>query len=116
MRAGSRELVLAYLEACPDATSTEIATASGVSRDTVRRTLRTLCREGKVEYTESVHKSKGNRYRLASPGSEWEMPVKTRKVVDEPAPITDEEAKRAEEKARLKKEWLAYRKQKWGYR
>lgn len=108
-------MVLAYLEACPDATSTEIATASGVSRDTVRRTLRTLCKEGKVEYTENVHKSKCNRYRLAPPGSAGEMPV-TRKVEDRPAPIVDEEVKRMEEKARLRKEWLAYRKQKWGYR
>ena len=116
MRAGSRELVLAYLEANPDATSTEIATASGISRETVRRTLRTLCREGKVEYTESEHKSKGNKYRLAPAGSAKTMPIKTKGDEDGPAPITDEETKRMEEKARLKKEWLAYRKQKWGYR
>lgn len=116
MRAGTKELVLAYLEACPDATSTEIATASGVSRDTVRRTLRTLCKEGKVEYTESVHKAKCNRYRLAPPGSAGEMPVKINGVGDRPASIVDEEVKRIEEKARLRKEWLAYRKQKWGYR
>ncbi len=115
MRAGSKELILAYLEACPDTTSTEIATATGISRETVRRNLRVLYKERKVNYTEDIRKSRGNRYRLASA---VQAPPETAKKYAEPAPapLTKEEAERVEEKARLRKEWLAYRKQRWGYR